>query len=246
MSALLRAELLKLRTTRAIYGYLLLLVALSAIAAAAQATAAHLLDLQDPAFQRDLLSQSAAAPLLALLLGILSATVEWRHGTITRTFLAAPKRWRVLAAKELNGLAVGVVLAVLAVAVVIAVAAPILSHDGSPFVVDGAFVGRIAEILLASALWGALGAGLGLLVQHQAAALVGTVIWILIAESLLAALLDWAGFRRVADVLPRHALDALAGHESGLSAGAGAAVGLLYVCGFAALAFLRLRRQDIT
>ena len=245
MSALLRAELLKLRTTRALYGYLLLLVVLTGIGAAAQATAAHLFELEDPAYQRDLLSQSVAAPLLALLLGILSATVEWRHGTITRTFLVAPRRWRVLAAKELNAFVLGVVLAVLGLAVAIAVAAPILSRDGSPFVVDGAFVGRIGEILLASALWGALGAGVGLLVQHQAVVLVGTIIWILVVESLLAALLHWAGLQGVADMLPRHALDALAGHENGLSAGAGAAVGALYVCGFAAFAYLRLRRQDI-
>jgi len=246
VTALLRAELLKLRTTRALYGYLLLLVVLSGIGAAAQATAAHLFQLEDPAYQRDLLSQSVAAPLLALLLGILSFTVEWRHGTITRTFLVAPRRWRVLVAKELNAFTVGVVLALLSLGVAIAVAAPILSRDGSPFVVDGALAGRIGEIVLASALWGALGAGVGSLVQHQAAALVGTIVWILIAESLIAALLDWAGLKGVANVLPRHALDALAGHESGLSAGAGTAVGLLYVCGFAALAYLRLERQDIT
>lgn len=246
MTALLRAEVLKLRTTRAIYGYLLLLVVLSGIAAAAQATAAHLFELEDPAYQRDLLSQADAASLIALLLGILSVTVEWRHGTITRTLLVSPRRWRVLVAKEINGLVVGVVLAAIGLAVVIAVAAPILSRDGSPFVVDGAFFGRIGEIVLASALWGALGAGVGALVQHQAAALVGTIIWVLVAETLIEALLHWAGLQGVADVLPRHALDALAGHENGLSPAVGAAVGALYVCGFAALAFLRLRRQDLT
>ena len=246
MTALLRAELLKLRTTRAIYGYLLLLVLLSGIGAAAQATAAHLFELKDPAYQRDLLSESVAAPLLALLLGILSVTVEWRHGTITRTLLVCPRRLRILAAKEVNAFVLGIVLAVLGVAVVIAVAAPILSRDDSPFVVDAAFAGRIGEIILATALWGALGVGVGAVVQHQAAALVGTIVWILIVESLIAALLDWAGLGRVADVLPRHALDALAGHEQGLSPGAGAAIGIAYVCGFAAVAFFRLRRQDIT
>jgi ABC-2 type transport system permease protein len=246
MSALLRAEILKLRTTRAIYGYLLLLVVLSGIGAAAQATAAHLFELKDPAYQRDLLSQSVAAPLLALLLGILSVTVEWRHGTITRTLLVCPRRLRVLVAKEVNAFVLGIVLALLGVGVAIAVAAPILSRDGSPFVIDSAFAGRIGEIVLASALWGALGAGVGAIVQHQAAALVGTIVWILIVESLVDALLHWAGVGHVADVLPRHALDALAGHEQGLSAGGGAAIGIGYVCGFAALAFLRLRRQDLT
>jgi hypothetical protein len=246
VSTLLRAELLKLRTTRAMYGYLLLLVLLSGIGAAAQATAAHLFELQDPAYQRDLLSESVAAPLIALLLGILSVTVEWRHGTITRTLLVCPRRVRVLAAKEINAFVLGIALALLGVAVAIAVAAPILSRDGSPFVVDSAFLGRIGEIVLATALWGALGVGVGTVVQHQATALVGTIVWILIVETLLAALLHWAGLQGVADVLPRHALDALAGHEAGLSPGAGAAIGVAYVCGFAVLAFLRLRSQDLT
>ncbi len=246
MTALVRAELLKLRTTRAIYGYLLLLVAISALRAVALATTAHIFDLEDPSYQRDLLSQSVAAPLTALLLGILSVTVEWRHGTITRTLLVSPRRWRVLVAKELNASVLGIVLAVLGLAVAISVAAPILSRDGSPFVVDGPFLTRIGEIVLASALWGALGAGVGALVQHQAGALVGAILWIVVVESLADPLLQWIGVPGVADVLPRHALDALAGHEEGLSPAAGGAVGLLYVAAFAVLGFARVRRQDVT
>jgi ABC-2 type transport system permease protein len=246
VTALLRAEALKLRTTRTLYGYLLVLVVLSGIGAAAQANAAHLVELEDPSFQRDLLSRAVAAPLIALLLGIVSVTVEWRHGTITRTLLVSPRRWRVLAAKEVNAFALGVVLALLGLGVTIAVAAPILSRDGTPLQVDRALAGRIGEIVLASALWGALGAGVGALLQHQAGVLVGAIIWVVIVESLAAALLHWAGLQGVADVLPRHALDALAGHEEGLSPGAGGAVGFLYVGLFAILAFLRLRRQDIT
>jgi ABC-2 type transport system permease protein len=246
VSALLRAEVLKLRTTRAPYAYLFLLVALSALLAAANATAAHLLELADPAFQRDLVSDSVAAPLIALVLGIVSVTAEWRHGTITRMLLVSPRRWRVLAAKEFHGFALGVFLALVGLAVAIAVAAPILSRDGTPLQVDGPFAVRMLEVVLASALWGALGAGVGVLVQHQAGALVGAILWILLVESLLAALLDALHFDRIGDFLPRHAFDALAGHEAGLSPGAGAAVAAGYVVFFTALAFLRIRRQDIT
>jgi ABC-2 type transport system permease protein len=246
VTSLLRAELLKLRTTRTLYVYLTILVALSAIAAAVQASEAHLFELNDPEFQRDLLSQSVAAPLIALLLGIVSLTVEWRHGTITRTFLVSPRRWHVLAAKEINAFVLGIGLALLGLVVAIAVAAPLLSHDSTPLQVDGALVGRVGEIILATALWGALGAGVGALIQQQAAALVGAILWILVVESLLAALLDWLDLTWIADVLPRHALDALAGHEAGLSAGAGGAVGVAYVAFFAALALARIRRQDIT
>ena len=247
MTALLRAEVLKLRTTRGLYGYLIVLVVLTGLGAAGQVSTAHLFERGDPAFQRDMLSQSTVfAALIALLLGILSVTVEWRHGTITRTFLVSPRRWRVLAAKEINGFLLGVGLAILGLVVAIAVIAPVLSHDSASLHVDGAFAARVAEILLAAALWGALGAGVGTLIQHQTGAIVGAIIWVLVVETLLAALLEWAGWKGIADVLPRHALDALAGHEAGLSAAAGGAVGVAYVVVFAALGFLRVRRQDIT
>jgi ABC-2 type transport system permease protein len=152
----------------------------------------------------------------------------------------------VLAAKEINAAVLGVVLAVVGTAIALAVAAPVVSSDGASFVFDGALFGRIAAIVLASALWGALGAGVGTLIQNQTAALVGAIIFIVILESLLAALLDWADLHRVGDFLPRHALDALDGHEAGLSPVAGGMVGLAYVAVFALVAWLRVRRQDIT
>ena len=246
MTDLLRAEIFKLRTTRALYGYLAVLVFLSGIAAATQASDAELFQLESGDYQRDLLSQSVAAPLIALLLGMLTVTIEWRHGTITRTLLVAPRRLSVLLAKELNAFVLGVALAVVGTVVAIAVAAPVLSGDGASFVFDGALAGRIVEIVLASALWGALGAGVGAVVQNQTAALVGSIVYIVLVETLLAALFDWVGVDRLGDFLPRHALDALAGHEAGLSAGAGAAIGLAYVVAFALLGWLRVRRQDIT
>jgi ABC-type transport system involved in multi-copper enzyme maturation permease subunit len=247
MSSLLRAELLKLRTTRTAYGYLIVLVALSGIAAAAQASAGHAFELDDPAYQRDLVSQAIAAPLIALLLGIVLVTVEWRHGTITRTFLVTPRRERVIATKGIAAFLLGVVLAVLAVAVVLVVAAVVFSSDGGSLEVNGALAARIGEIVIAVALWGALGAGVGALVQNQTVALVGAIISIVVLEELLDALLGWAGYGGVADALPGRALGALDGsRQGGLSPAAGGAVGLGYVLLFTTLGWLRVRRQDIT
>lgn len=246
MTLLLKAELLKLRTTRGMYWYLAALVVLTGIAAAAQAADTTIFEREDPGFQRDLVSQSVTAPLLALLIGIVCVTVEWRHGTITRTFLITPRRWRVLAAKETHAALVGIVLAVIGVVVSLAVAIPVLSSDDVSFTLDGALLARIAEIAVASALWGAIGVGLGAFVQNQTGAVVGAVLFVTLVESLVAALLDWADLHWLSKILPRHALDALAGHEAGLSHAAGGAVGLAYVAVFAAAAWLRIRRQDIT
>jgi ABC-2 type transport system permease protein len=246
MTALLHAELVKLRTTRGIYWYLFALVVLTGIAAAARASESTVFRRDDPSFQRDLVSQTVTAPLLALLIGIVCVTVEWRHGTITRTFLITPRRWRVLAAKETHAAVVGIALAVLGVLVSLAVAIPVLSSDDVSFTFDGALLGRIGEIVIASALWGAIGAGLGAIVQNQTGAVVGAVLYVTFVESLGALLLDKAHLHWVSDILPRHALDALAGHEAGLSPGAGGAIGLAYVVAFAVAAWLRIRTQDIT
>lgn len=246
MTALLKAELVKLRTTRGIYWYLFAVVVLTGIAAAARASDNTVFRRDDPGFQRDLVSQSVTAPLLALLIGIVCVTVEWRHGTITRTFLITPRRWRVLAAKETHAAVVGIVLALLGVVVSLAVAIPVLSSDDVSFTLDGALLGRVGEIVIASALWGAIGVGLGAVVQNQTGAVVGAVLFVTFVESLLALLLDKAHLHWMSDILPRHALDALAGHEAGLSPGAGGAVGLAYVLAFAAAAWFRIRRQDIT
>ena len=247
MTRLVGAELLKVRTTRAIIGYIAVLLLLSGFASAAQASAAHLFELTDPEYQRDLLSHSVAAPLIALLLGIVSVTIEWRHGTITRTFLVTPRRERVLAAKGVAAFLVGVALAVFAIFVVLIVAVPVISGEGTSMQLDGALGERAAEIVLAAGLWGALGVGFGGVVQHQTAALVGAILWVIVFEPLFGALFDWADLEGVADLLPGRALGSLDGQQDdALAPGLGAAVGLGYVALLGGLAWARIVRQDIS
>ena len=104
MTALLQAELLKLRTTRtfaAIVGsgavLSVLLVALGA----------GLGEETDP----HALFTNTAVTYFIVLLGAVGMTGEWRHRTITGTVLAAPDRVRLLAAKTLSYSAAGVALA---------------------------------------------------------------------------------------------------------------------------------------
>src|SRR5829696_5966745 len=86
MTALLHAELLKLRTTR---------------------TFAAILGVEkDP---RALFTNNSITYIIVLL-GAIGMTGEWRHRTITGSILAAPNRVRLLTAKALSYSAAGVVL----------------------------------------------------------------------------------------------------------------------------------------
>lgn len=247
MSALVGAELLKLRTTRAWIGYLLALALLTGIGVAAQIGSAVDVELGERGFQLDLVETASVSGLIALLLGITSVTWEWRHGTITPTFLATPRRERVVAAKLLAAALVGGALAVAAVLVVLAVAVPWLAAEGASLSFDGATWGRIGRLFLAAALWGAIGAAVGSLVHSQVGALVGAIIWLVLGEALVVGLLGLADVEGVGDYLPGQALGALDGStDDGLPAWAGAAVGVCYLCVLGLLGALRTRRRDVT
>lgn len=247
MTALARAELLKLRTTRAWLGYVPALAVITGIGAAAQLGSARDLELSGPEFSRELLMSSLAASLIAYLVGITAVTSEWRYGTITRTFLVTPRRERVLVAKGVAVFLAGAALSVLAIAVVLAVAVPWLSVEGSSFQLDGGVVERLGQLVLAAALWGAFGAGVGALIQNQTAAVALGLVWVLVVEALLGALLGLVDLEAIADFQPGFALSALVGDlEDGLSPRAGGAVALGWVLVLGALGYVRLNRRDVT
>ena len=240
MTALLGAELLKLRTTRAWIGLVLAIVAVSGAGAAGTVGTASELDLGTVGLSRDVIQSSLLAGFVAFLIGITMVTSEWRHGTITRTFLVTPRRERVLAAKELASLIVGIVLAI---------AVTWLEIEGSSFEVDNSVSELVLRALLAAALWGALGVGFGAVIQSQTPAIVIGILWILIGEGLIGALLGLVDLGRVTMYFPGAALGAFeggAGADDGLSPWAGGAVGLCWVLGLGLLGYLRISRRDVT
>lgn len=245
MTALVSAELLKLRTTRAWIGYLVALVALTGIGAAGTVGSARP-RVGTPELTDDLVSAASFATVLAFVLGIVAMTSEWRHGTVTRTFLGTPRRGRVLVAKELFILVVGALLAVIGLVVVFAVAIPWLEIEGSSLETSGVG-GAAARAVVSTMLWGALGVGVGAIVHGQTPALVGAILWVLLGEALLVALLGLVDLERVGDYLPGRALSAFDGSEpGGLSTWPAAAVGIGWALALAALGYLRISREDVT
>jgi ABC-2 type transport system permease protein len=195
MTRLVRAEFTKLATTRLLYGVAAAMAAFGVLTVAVGATTAG--QQGNPSLSADSFAMFIAAPVrhtllagAALLLGILGMTGEFRHHTVTQTFLVTPDRGRVVAAKLVAYPLATIALALTTMAVTAAVAAGWLAAKGiTPSLLD-ARLGRVVGVaLLAAGLCGLVGVGVGALVRNQVAALVGTLVWVLVVEGLLMSLL---------------------------------------------------------
>jgi ABC-type transport system involved in multi-copper enzyme maturation permease subunit len=249
VTALVRSELLKVRTTRSWWAYLIVILLLVGIGVAGDIGPAENADRSLLEFQLSLVDSVAIAALLAIILGITIVTTEFRHGTITPTLLAEPAREKVIAAKALSATIVALLFSLLALVVVAAVMLiwlPIV--DADVHLGDGEVVKRAAQAILLAVLWGLLGVAIGSVVQSQVAALVGTLIWIFIGETLLLGLfglLDLDGLRAY---LPFQALDGAdgTGGDELLDYGPAVAVSLGWIALLGAAGIERTRRRDIT
>lgn len=245
MRQLVAAEALKIRTTRAWIGFLAVLLALTGIGAAGTVGSASP-RIGTPGLTEDVVSAASFATVLAFVLGIVAVTSEWRHGTVTRTFLATPRRSRVLVAKEVFILLLGALMALLALVIVLAIAVTWLEIEGSSFDTSG-LGGKAALVVASSMLWGALGVGIGSILHGQTVALVGGILWILLVEALLTALLGLVGLEAVGEYLPGRALSSFDGsEEGGLSMWPAGAVSAAWVVGLALAGYARISREDIT
>jgi ABC-2 type transport system permease protein len=245
---LLSAELLKLRTTRVTYVLLGVAVLLSALAAAAIVGTGSLGD----DTWLELAQGTGFSTTLATIVGILIVTNEYRHGTITTTFLAEPRRVRVLAAKLAAALVAGVALAVASIVTTALVALPWASARGEPLAVDGQAGEAVARVLLAFALSAALGAAVGAIIQSQVGAIITVFVWFLIVESIIGVLSalvfgDLGEPDPVSPYLPGSALGGIVGGEGSdfmLRGGSAALLALGYVAVLSVVGALSMTRRD--
>lgn len=190
MRALVHAELLKLRTTRAPGWLLLAMLAMVVLIVAVQVDEAGTKDAPVPLDDPGLLAVTVAGGfnaslLLMVLLAGLAVTQEFRYGTVTSTCLAEPRRARVLAAKwlALNVTSLVITTVTLVVAVPLAVVL-IASRDGAvgfgPLFWEVMAGGFFVMAALAT-----LGVAVGALVRNQVAAVVGVLVWMNVVERIV-------------------------------------------------------------
>jgi len=244
----LRSELLKQRTTRTtltvmlwMFGLILLIVLLHAFGLSASTL--RIARNQSKVYGWG----TSIGALFAALLGALSVTGEVRTGTIRPTLLVTPNRTRVIVAKLGAAALAGLLVGVVAEALVSAIASAGLAARGIHIALGaGDFAQMIAGGAAAAALWAAIGTGIGAIVRNQVGAVVGLCVWLLLVESILIGVVPNA-----AKFTPGASAGALAGmiQNAGSSSLLAPAVGALLLILYATLAagagVLATERRDV-
>ena len=173
MTALIRSELIQLRTLRSTW-----LVPLTLLGLVGLITGASMADVGKPGgitpaqLREPLVAPAGVMSAVAIaLLAAIRVGGEYRYETITQRFLVGP-RGRVVAAKVITYMAVGFAIAVAAIGLGLAIAGPTISGRGLTLDYDAAGVlGLFASVALGAVLFGALGAGIAFITRSQTAAL---------------------------------------------------------------------------
>ena len=186
MSHVVRAELLKLRTTRtfwAIAGSILALLLLTLVLTLA------LTDRFTEDEAHSALSTAGFAGLLTLVLGVVSSGGEYRHGTIASTLLVTPDRLRVVLGQVLACTIFGFGIGLLAVALSMGIGLPWLELKDAPTPSGGELAELIAGNILYAGLAGAFGVAMGALLRNQVAGVVLVLVILFVIDPALGALL---------------------------------------------------------
>ncbi len=182
MTRLVGAEVFKLRTTRTFYGLVLGALGLVLLIVILASATANKSDIT----LRDVIGISGFAQVFALLLGIIAVTSEFRHGTVTPSLLVVPDRVRLTLAKLGAAFIVGLALGIVATGLSALIGSVILNARDIPNPLSGSDVTKmVIGGTIATALYAALGVGVGAVVRNQVGAVVGSLIYLFVLENLL-------------------------------------------------------------
>ena len=158
-------------------------------------------------------SVTAVGLIIPLLFGALLATTEYRHGTLTPTVLAQPRRGVVLTAKAIVAMLMGALYGLVGLVGSVGLGAPVLIALGEPAALgETEVVAVLLRTLIATALWSMLGLGLGALLTSQIAAIVITLVFTQFVEPILRLVASvWQWSAELGRFLPGSATDALVG-----------------------------------
>jgi ABC-2 type transport system permease protein len=198
VTALVHAELIKLRSTRmtamllsATLGLVMLTIATNVPGVFG---GAGLLSLDDPRLFAIVVGVGFGVPqVMMALLGVLAFTQEFRYGTASSTYLSEPRRTRVLVAKWLSlGLA-SVVITIVTLAVSVPFGIALIRSQSGEVIVGAQLWQTVSAAFAVMAAYGVIGVALGALVRNQIAGVVGLLVWMLAVEQIVIPVLPVVG-----------------------------------------------------
>jgi ABC-type transport system involved in multi-copper enzyme maturation permease subunit len=197
---LLKAELRKLLYSRSTYG---LLIAAIFVAVLSTAVTPFVIDqdetglfgsLQDQAMVDGVYANGISSYIFALILGILIMSGEFRHGTAVATFLASPKRSRVLFSKLVIAAFAGAMIQIISAAASVGAGLLALSYfDDVAQPSDSVFVNLGLAAALSGSVLGIVGVAIGSLIRNQLIAIVASLVWLFVLEPVVLLLFAEAG-----------------------------------------------------
>ena len=253
MTALVRAEMLKLRTVKLPIWLLIATVALVILSVLATVLTAGSngapYELDDPQLLAVSVSSASAGTAMLMILGILMLTQEFRFGTATPSFLVTPKRSNLLIAKLIAVALTGVVFAIVSAVVALVLSYVLIALRGGDAVFDSRTLQVLLGVVLVLVLYGPIGIGIGALVRNQIAAISISLAWVFIAEQLLIALLPdvgkWTPGGATTAVLQLGDIAVVRDGEL-LPVFGGVVLLLLYAAAFSAVGAVLTMRRDLT
>lgn len=262
MTALLVSEYRKFTSTRLWWVLLIIMAVYMGMTAGGLAFSYTMSPSQsgppmDPSRVPELVYTTAASLGYAFpaLIGVLAFAGEFRHKTISPTFLATPNRTKVVLAKMVSALPMGFIYGLAGTAASVLAGAAILKLNNlDPLLGHGHTWEIIARSVLALTVWLVVGVALGALLTNQVAAIVTLLVFTQFIEPIARITLATTSWgENVAKFLPGSAGDAIAGGSlySAMSTGTllpmwgGVAVLLGYAAFFAIIGRATVLSRDI-
>lgn len=181
----LRSEARKVLTTPLVATHAAAVVLIGGLAVgAALGQDAHLFP--RPAGEQQFMIIAALGRVALVLLGVRMAVDEYRHGTATSTLALASRRHRIVAAKALVGAATGAVVGFAGQASTFLLATAGFASKGHTLTYDDRLPLLLLGAALAGAAWVAIGVAVGELVRSTLPAVVGTLVWVVMLEDVVA------------------------------------------------------------
>jgi ABC-2 type transport system permease protein len=220
----LRAELRKILTTRLWWIMLICIFVLGGGYAALPATIAVLearpagagSPFNDPGIVRSIYNGgNSLSRILALVMGIASMGSEYRHHTLASTYLATPRRLKVLFGKAVSLLIFGLLYGLTSVGAGVLVSLPFIGVNGGSLFLDRPDTWRSLALGVCSiALWTMIGMGIGALIKNMLVAMLIGISFAYLIEPVLSVIFFLNEWDLPLNLTPSGATNAMLGVTS--------------------------------